>query len=44
MDMRKSFFSAREVRDWHRLPKEVVVSSSLEVFRKRVDITLSDTV
>lgn len=42
--MRKSFFSAREVRNWYRLPKEMVVSSSLEVFGKRVDIALSDTV
>jgi len=29
---------------WHRLPREVVKSPSMEVFKKCVDITLSDMV
>jgi len=27
---------------WHRLPKEVVQSPSLEVFKKRIDVALMD--
>ena len=30
------------MRYWHRLPREVVVSPSLEVFRKSVDVALRD--
>ena len=44
MDMRNNFFSARAVRQWHRLPMEVVESPSLEVFKNHVDVALSDMV
>ena len=32
LDIRKHLFSKREVRYWHRLPREVEKSPSLEVF------------
>jgi len=44
LGIRKSFFSDRAAVHRHRLPREVVESSSLEVFKKHVGAELRDTV
>ena len=43
LDVRNSFFSG-VVRQWHRLPREVVESPSLKVFKKHGDVVLTNTV
>jgi len=44
LDIRKNIFTERGVKFWKRLPGVVVESPSLEVFKRRVDVVLRDTV
>jgi len=44
LDKRKKSFTMREVRHWHRLPREAVATPSLKVFRARLDGALSNLV
>jgi len=34
--MRKNFFTLRVIEHWNRLPREVVESPSLEIFKTRL--------
>ena len=44
LHIRENFFTVRVVRPWHRLPREAVATSSLAVFKARLDGALSNLV
>ncbi|GAB0179444.1 hypothetical protein GRJ2_000409700 [Grus japonensis] len=39
-NMRKNFFTVRVTEHWNRLPRQVVESPSLEIFKTRLDVIL----